>query len=143
MIIDTNLLVYHIRKSIPVPINAIIPIVVVAEIKSLATQWGWGAGKQAFIDTIVRTYPVINISPGLVDFYTQIDTYSQGKHPSVPMPSGQSAKPMGKNDIWIATVAMTLGETLETTDKDFDHLRSFGLTLIRRDANDPYNLPTF
>jgi tRNA(fMet)-specific endonuclease VapC len=55
----------------------------------------------------------------LIDAYVDIDVFSQGKH---TIPLGGSPRNMGKNDIWIASVAKVLSATLVSTDKDFEHL---------------------
>lgn len=38
------------------------------------------------------------------------------------LPQGQTARQMGKNDLWIAVTASVLRAMLLTTDHDFDHL---------------------
>ena len=52
--------------------------------------------------------------------YSEIDVYSQGKHPELKLP--KSAHKMGKNDLWIAATASVHIATLISTDNDFDHL---------------------
>ncbi|MGI9065443.1 MAG: hypothetical protein ACR2HX_03440 [Pyrinomonadaceae bacterium] len=39
-----------------------------------------------------------------------------------PLPDGQTARVMGKNDLWIAATTSVLKAKLLTTDNDFDHL---------------------
>lgn len=51
--------------------------------------------------------------------YAAIDAHSQA--------IGNS---MGKNDIWIAASAKSVGATLLTTDKDFDHLNNLFITRV-------------
>ena len=58
----------------------------------------------------------------LLKSYIAIEAYSQGKHPTLNLPQGLSARNMGKNDLWIAATAHALNATLLTTDKDFSHL---------------------
>ena len=69
----------------------------------------------------------------LVERYAQIDAYSQGKLLNKPLPSGMSARNMGKNDIWIAATASLVNATLITADKDFDHLSDTFLKVVRID----------
>ena len=42
-----------------------------------------------------------------------------------------SARNMGKNDLWIAAVALYLEMPLHTGDHDFDHLPAFGLQPVK------------
>jgi hypothetical protein len=61
----------------------------------------------------------------LLDTYVNIDAFSQGK---ISSPSGKklnnSARNMGKNDLWIAATAHAMDAILLTTDGDFDHLQN-------------------
>jgi tRNA(fMet)-specific endonuclease VapC len=41
-----------------------------------------------------------------------------------PLPSGITARNMGKNDLWIAASAHATKATLLTTGKDFFHLKN-------------------
>jgi len=43
---------------------------------------------------------------------------------------------MGKNDLWIASVAAIMNLTLITTDADFDHLNSVFFNVKKINAND-------
>ena len=62
-----------------------------------------------------------------------IDSYSQGKNPSIPLPPGLTARNMGKNDLWIAATGSVLDATLLTTDDDFNHLNKIFLEVVRID----------
>ena len=64
--------------------------------------------------------------------YAEIQAYSQGKIATKPL--GQSARNMGKNDLWIAATTHVLEASLLTADKDFQHLDQvyFPLELIER-----------
>jgi tRNA(fMet)-specific endonuclease VapC len=67
----------------------------------------------------------------LIEAYSTIDAYSKGKaaDPSeAHLPD--SARNMGKNDLWVAATAHVLGATLFTTDKDFAHLDQTFLDLV-------------
>ena len=48
------------------------------------------------------------------------------------MPQGLSSRNMGKNDLWIAVIALYFDQELHTTDNDFDHLPSYGLRLVKQ-----------
>ena len=63
----------------------------------------------------------------------QTDAYSQGRLKASPLPAGITARNMGKNDLWIAAMAL-LDMELHTTDNDFDHLAAFGLKLVKHIA---------
>ena len=65
--------------------------------------------------------------------YAEIDAFSQNKLKSSPL--SNSARNMGKNDIWIAATASVLDATLLTTDKDFDHLNNEFLNVVWLDPN--------
>lgn len=44
--------------------------------------------------------------------------------------AGQTARQMGKNDLWIAATASVLKATLLTTDHDFDHLHTVFVEVV-------------
>ena len=48
------------------------------------------------------------------------------------LPPGLTARNMGKNDLWIAAIALYLDMDLHTLDNDFDHLTLFGLVLVKQ-----------
>ncbi len=95
----------------------VIPLVVKAEIKSLALQLGWGTPKQAALDALLRELPIADISSDLV-----IEAYALLDHES-----RKQGRRMGKNDLWIAVASVQEAVVL-TTDQDFDHLKP---TLLR------------
>ena len=124
LVLDTNILVHWLRGKeagawlkVTYDLGArrprpIIPLVVKGEIKSLALQFGWGAGKQHALDDVLRELPVADISSELV-----LHEYAKLDHAS-----RQLGRRMGKNDLWIAAVAAVQGGVILTTDQDFDHL---------------------
>ena len=98
-------------------------VVTIGEIRSIAAQNKWGDNKRAEMENFIRDIPQIPIEgDDLLDTYADIDAFSQGKHPFLSLPTGMSARNMGKNDLWIAATAKVLEATLITTDKDFAHL---------------------
>jgi tRNA(fMet)-specific endonuclease VapC len=124
LVLDTNILVHWLRgKDAGLKLRQdyelgarrprpIIPVVVKAEIKSLALQFGWGDQKHEALDALLRELPVADISSeAVVHAYARIDYQSR-----------QVGRRMGKNDLWIAAVASVQSAVVVTTDKDFDHL---------------------
>lgn len=93
------------------------------EILSLALQNGWGERKVSILNKLLNQLLIIDISGDndkLLNAYAEIDAFSLKRHPSKKMLG--SAKPMGKNDIWIAATAFATNATLLTTDGKFMHL---------------------
>ncbi|MCU0443340.1 MAG: type II toxin-antitoxin system VapC family toxin [Microscillaceae bacterium] len=119
-LLDTNILLKRLRQKTPILENEAISIVSHAEIWSLAIQFGWGQNKLNDLHKILSRITIINLDATIVGAYVDIDTFSQGKHPSLHL--NGSARNMGKNDIWIAATAHIEGLTLWTDDADFDHL---------------------
>jgi tRNA(fMet)-specific endonuclease VapC len=131
-LIDTNILVHHIRddetgRRIKTQYNLLMTeitpaycIVTEGEIRSLAYQWVWGTGKvdaMLFLLEYFRRQPID--TPEVLAAYAAIDAYSK-----------RVGVKMGKNDIWIAAVAHVSDLHLLTTDEDFDHLDPL---FLRRD----------
>ena len=131
MVFDTNVILTHIRRGEWLPAWVIIPVVVVGELEALALRSQWGVQIIAFLDSILAAFPVAEISLPLTKIYARIDAYSQGKLLAQPLPAGMSARNMGKNDLWIAAIALYFDVELHTTDKDFDHLAPLGLKVVR------------
>jgi tRNA(fMet)-specific endonuclease VapC len=103
-------------------------VVVEGELKSFSIQRKWGFHKRNTLSNFLSKSIIYPIKTELIiDKYAEIDAYSQGKHPTIQLPT--SARNMGKNDIWIAATASVLNITLLTTDKDFDHLNNVFLTV--------------
>jgi len=93
------------------------------EIYSLAIQFGWAAKKLQALDELLRKLPLVDINDErIIREYAEIDAYSLGRHAARPLPVGQTARIMGKNDLWIAATASVLKAKLLTTDNDFNHL---------------------
>ncbi len=87
------------------------------EAESFAECNNWGTRRrQALAATLAPFRGPLDISPpAVIDGYARIDAASRAV-----------GRRMGKNDLWIASVAYTYGLTLLTTDKDFDHLAAAG-----------------
>jgi tRNA(fMet)-specific endonuclease VapC len=101
----------------------LISVVSKGEIYSLAVQFGWGAKKLAALEELLRKLPLVDINDErIIREYADIDAYSLGRNAARPLPTGQTARKMGKNDLWIAATAAVLKAKLLTTDNNFDHL---------------------
>ena len=132
MIYDTNYIIHHIRRDLPLDNRLIIPIVVVGELEAFALKADWGYQKLTRLQQILDSYPIADIDRDLTRVYAQVDAYSQNKLKSLLLPEGLTARNMGKNDLWIAATALYLDMKLHTSDNDFDHLLTFGLQLIKK-----------
>ena len=124
IVLDSNVLVHLIRGGKAGQLieqaygvgsrrpRAVVPVVVKGEIKSLALQFGWGAGKQEQLDALLAQLPTVDISSDpVVAAYAQLDDASR-----------KQGRTMGKNDVWIAAVTVVQKAVLLTTGQDFDHL---------------------
>jgi tRNA(fMet)-specific endonuclease VapC len=67
---------------------------------------------------------IIAVSQPYVDTYVEIDSYSQKVNSDFKSYPFARPRNMGKNDLWIASLAALLGLELVTTDADFDHLHN-------------------
>lgn len=111
--------------------RAILPVIVVGELKAFALKSNWGYQRVAFLQHLLESYPVVAVTEDLTDLYARVDAYSQGKLPGQPLPAGFTARNMGKNDLWIAATALDLGLPLHTADNDSDHLPRLGVVLVK------------
>ncbi|MCB0643185.1 MAG: PIN domain-containing protein [Phaeodactylibacter sp.] len=106
----------------------VVSVVSFAELKALALKNSWGARRQALLDRFLDQFLIADIhAQPVIERYAEIDAFSQGKLEGFPL--GDSARNMGKNDLWIAATASVLKCPLITTDKDFLHLDPFFLKL--------------
>lgn len=131
MILDTNVVIHHIRKKIPISSRAVIPIVVVGELEAFALKSDWGYQKMVSLNTILEKIPIADIDQEITKIYAKVDAYSQGKLKNQPLPLGMSARNMGKNDLWIAAISLYFDFELHSVDNDFDHLINFELKLVK------------
>lgn len=147
VIIDTCVLIHIIRETITgknciqaistidEDANIIISVVTKAEIESFVLQNSWGIKKIEKLQKLLEEITVIDINQSdkiLLGEYTKIDSYSKRK---INDKSGntlkESARKMGKNDLWIAATSSALNVPLITCDGDFDHLNTTFLDLIK------------
>lgn len=97
--------------------RAVISVVTVGELRSLAGQLGWGEAKIAPMTAILSQVVQVDINhEDIITAYAAIDVHSINV-----------GRPMGKNDLWIAATCVAGGFFLLTTDGDFDHLISSGM----------------
>ena len=119
-LLDTNILLIYIRdkktrqflESTFNPFGEdntpIISIVSVGEIQSIARRNKWGNSKLQLLNEILEELIITDInSEDVLDFYAEIDTFSQGKLEDKPL--NNSARNMGKNDLWIAAINQANG----------------------------------
>ncbi len=105
----------------------LVSVVTAGELSSLARKLGWTGKKQQRLQDILLDLVVVPVlQGGLVSAYGEIDHFSERVQ--------QPARPMGKNDLWIAATANFTGATLLTADTDFDHLAPRFFSLVRVDA---------
>ena len=132
---DTNICLAFVRgqeifKKIENELNlvsedsiSIISIVTKAELLSLGKRNGWGNKKLNSLNKLLEKLFIIDINNSdekLIEAYYTIDAFSQGKLEEKPL--NDSAKNMGKNDLWIAATTYVTNAELITLDGDFDHL---------------------
>ena len=132
ILLDTNIVINHIRKKIIYADNSFISIVTVGELKAFAKKRNWGQNKLQLLKANLDVLSIIDISHQITDIYAEIDAFSQGLLPDKKL--NESARNMGKNDLWrcvvtLAATAYFFDIPLQTTDGDFDHLTDFGLKL--------------
>lgn len=143
--LDTNVLLFYVRDKETkrfieqefAPFDeqneAMISVVSIAEIYSLATRNKWGNTKLKVVQKLIDSLVLVEISYGeLVDLYVEIETYSNKTNTKRQVTG--SAITMGKNDIWIAATAAMTGSKLITSDKNFAHLDGefFDVIIIER-----------
>ena len=84
------------------------PAVVKGELKSIAIRNQYGEKRLAALERLIGRFLVADInSDPILDRYAEIEAFSQGKLPGRPL--SQTARNMGKNDLWIAATASVLG----------------------------------
>jgi tRNA(fMet)-specific endonuclease VapC len=101
-----------------------ISIVTEAEIRSIAIKKKWGTNRLDFLNDFLDGVNIVEVNQLFVSTYTEIDCYSQRLNPNLETYQFDTPRNMGKNDLWIASLAALLGLRLVTTDSDFDHLHN-------------------
>ncbi|MCC6600948.1 MAG: PIN domain-containing protein [Crocinitomicaceae bacterium] len=93
------------------------------ELLSIAMQNGWGERKGSSLNKLLNEIVIIDVAgndDNLLNAYAEIDAFSLKRHPTKKLKG--LAKPMGKNDMWIAATAFATNATLLTADGKFMHL---------------------
>ncbi len=93
-----------------------------AEIKSIALRNSWGINRRNKLDNFLDQINIVEINQLYINTYIEIGSYSQRRNPAFINYPFKTPRNMGKNDLWIASLAALLGLNLVTTDIDFDHL---------------------
>ena len=135
-ILDTNILMAYLKADKKLFINIsednklndedafiMISSITKGEILSLALQNNWGETKVTILTKLLNEFVIIDIGGNndlLMNAYAEIDAFSLKRHPIKKLAG--SAKPMGKNDMWIAATAFATKASLLTTDGKFMHL---------------------
>ncbi len=132
-ILDTNIVLIFLRdqktkdfidnKFAPFnPANIpIVSVVTLGEIESIAIRNNWGKRRIKAVEEFLNKCIITNINyRDIIEAYGKLDAYSQGRLSSKPL--GNSARNMGKNDLWIAATSVVTNSKLLTTDQDFLHL---------------------
>ena len=107
-----------------------ISVVSKAELLSLGKQLGWGKKKLLKLNQLLEKLFIIDISNSdseLIEAYYTIDAFSQGRLTEKPL--NDSARNMGKNDLWISATTLVAHAELITMDGDFDHLNGKFITV--------------
>ena len=131
ILLDTNIILNIAKtKDFPGIINFVNPdnssiyisVVSEAEIQSFVIRNNWGVKRLDILSTFLDKVRIIEVSQLYVNIYAEIDTFSQRLNPDFKDYAFSTPRNMGKNDLWIASLAALLGLELLTTDSDFDHL---------------------
>lgn len=93
-----------------------------AEIKSIALRLRWGEPRMKRLNNFLAEIIIVDINQNYINSYVEIDTYSQRINPTFTSYPFRTSRNMGKNDLWIASLASLLDLKLVTADSDFDHL---------------------
>ena len=131
LLFDTNILLALIRCNdyeglinFLNPDNRLVYISVAseAEVKSIVKRNNWGTARIEKLENLLDALVIFEINHLYINTYVEIDSYSQLSNPDFKTYSFNTPRNMGKNDLWIASLAGLMGLQLVTTDTDFDHL---------------------
>lgn len=145
VLFDTNILIGIVRAGDqsgilkylnPVNSKVYISIVSQGEIKSLALQNKWGSNRIDALERLLSKVAVVDVTDAALNTYTEIDSYSQLRNPRFGKYPFTTPRNMGKNDLWIASLAALLGLELVTADSDFDHLHDVFCDVKRIDQSE-------
>jgi len=121
LLFDTNIIINIVRSVDPIDIiqflnprnlPTYISVVSESEIKSIALQNNWGINRLNFLTEILDQSIIIDVSRLDVNIYVELDAYSQLRNPDFHTYPFATPRNMGKNDLWIASLASLLGFSL-------------------------------
>lgn len=144
LLYDTNVVLNIIRSNNPLILaflnpenfNVYISVATEAEVKSLAVRNKWGKMRLAKLEYFLERATVIDINQNYINNYIEIDTYSQRINSAFSDYPFKTPRNMGKNDLWIASLASLLNLKLVTADADFDHLNGVFIEVRKITSND-------
>lgn len=138
-LLDTNIVLYLLRgKAVGEAIDAtygfrsgqttgIVSVVTVGELRAFAALAGWGDKKQTLLRELLEQIVQLPISrEGILDAYARVEYYTKKEL--------SPAKPMAKNDLWIAATALAAQLPILTADGDFENMRGMGIEVVVLDA---------
>ena len=121
LLFDTNIIINIVRSVDHIDIiqflnprnlPTYISVVYESEIKSIALQNDWGINRLNFLTEILDQSIIIDVSRLDVNTYVELDAYSQLRNPDFHTYPFATPRNMGKNDLWIASLASLLGFSL-------------------------------
>jgi len=130
-LLDTNIVLNMIRAKDfvaiknfinPEDVQLYLSVASRAEIASIAIRNNWGRKRNDLLTDFLNYVSIVDIDQSLVSIYAEIDAFSQRLNPGFDKYTFNTPRNMGKNDLWIASLATFLNLKLITTDLDFDHL---------------------
>jgi tRNA(fMet)-specific endonuclease VapC len=137
ILLDTNVVLHVVRGSevarridTAVQLRArterpLISVVTLGEALAFAKHRNWGEQKTARFEELVREFVVVDIDNATVlRAYAKIHAHLVGR-----------GRPIGDNDVWIASCTAAASATLVTTDKDFDALDGSHVTRLYFEPN--------
>ncbi len=130
MIFDTNFIIHHIRRQVPLPGRVIIPIIVVGELEAFSLNSDCNYQKINYLLRLLDTFPVAKINRDITRIYVKVDAFSQARFAQQPLPPGLTARNMGKNNLCIAAIGLYLDLEVHTKDHDFTYFTTLGLWLV-------------
>jgi len=144
LLYDTNVVLNIIRSNNPLILaflnpensNVYVSVATEAEVKSLAVRNKWGKMRLAKLEYFLERATVIDINQNYINNYIEIDTYSQRINSAFNDYPFKTPRNMGKNDLWIASLASLLNLRLVTADADFDHLNGVFIEVRKITSND-------
>ena len=141
-LLDTNIILFYLKNATQSHwINEnydlfasnnqqIISVVTLGEIRALSLKNYWGIQRFKKLEALLPLFIIADIhSEDVIQRYAEIDAFSQNKLKDMPLKN--SARNMGKNDLWIAATASVSNARLMTSDNDFDHLEGTFIELIK------------